>query len=93
MLCCSTAPMVVVEASVMTASCADGSGLASSVARDKLDLHSLKALWSSGVQAEAKWQPSLSGDFSAVSRAEVVVYSCLALWDDFYFHSRPVGIS
>jgi hypothetical protein len=51
MRCCSTAPMVVVEASVTTASCADGSEWASSVARDKLALHSLKALWSSGVLA------------------------------------------
>jgi hypothetical protein len=51
MRCCSTAPMVVVEASVTTASCADGSGWASSVARDKRALHSSKVLWSSGVQA------------------------------------------
>jgi hypothetical protein len=42
--CCSTAPMVVVEASVTTASCTVGSGWGSSVARDKLALHSSKAL-------------------------------------------------
>jgi hypothetical protein len=44
MRCSSTAHMVVVEASVTSASCADSSEWASSVACDKLALHSSKAL-------------------------------------------------
>jgi hypothetical protein len=43
--------MAEVEASVTSASCADGSWCASIVPRDKLALHSSKALWSYGVQA------------------------------------------
>jgi hypothetical protein len=42
--------MAEVEASVTSASGADGSGCASSVARDQLALHTSKALWRSGVQ-------------------------------------------
>jgi hypothetical protein len=42
--------MAVVDASVTSASGADGSGCASSVARDKLASHSSKTLWRSGVQ-------------------------------------------
>jgi hypothetical protein len=43
--------MAEVEAFVTSASWTDGSGCATSVARDKLALHSSKAFWSSGVQA------------------------------------------
>jgi hypothetical protein len=43
--------MAVVEESVTSARGADGSGCARRVARDKLALHSSKALWRSGVQA------------------------------------------
>jgi hypothetical protein len=46
--CCSTAPMEDVEASVRSVRGADGSGCTSRVARDKLALHSSKALRSSG---------------------------------------------
>jgi hypothetical protein len=53
--CCSTATMGDVEASVTSASGADGSGCASRVARDKLALHSSKALRSSGVQV-MEWE-------------------------------------
>jgi hypothetical protein len=42
--------MVDVEASVTSANGTDGSGCASRVARDKLAVHSLNALRSSGVQ-------------------------------------------
>jgi hypothetical protein len=48
--------MAEVEASVMSASGVDGSGCASRVARDKLVLHSLKALWKYGVQVMG-WEP------------------------------------
>jgi hypothetical protein len=48
--CCSTAPMADVEASVTSESGTDGLGSASRAVCDKLALHSLKALWSSGVQ-------------------------------------------
>jgi hypothetical protein len=54
--CCSTAPMADVEASVSSASGADGSGCASSVARDKFALHFSKASWSSSVQVMG-WEP------------------------------------
>jgi hypothetical protein len=47
---CSTAPRADVEASVTSASGADGSGCASSVVRDKFAFQSSKALRSSGVQ-------------------------------------------
>jgi hypothetical protein len=46
--------------SVTSASGADGSGWASSVARDKLALHSSKALWNSGVQVMG-WEPLILG--------------------------------
>jgi hypothetical protein len=55
--CCST---VDVEASVTSASGADGSGCASSVARDKFALHFLKASWSSGVRVMG-WDPLTLG--------------------------------
>jgi hypothetical protein len=48
--------MAQVKASVTSASCADGFGCASSVARDKFALYSSKALWSS---APRQWDESL----------------------------------
>jgi hypothetical protein len=60
MHCCSTAPMVGVEASVMSASGADGLGCARSVARDKLALQASKALWSFSVQVMG-WVPLTLG--------------------------------
>jgi hypothetical protein len=53
---CNKAPMADVEASATSASCADGSGCASTVAREKLALHSSKALKGSGVQVIG-WEP------------------------------------
>jgi hypothetical protein len=57
--CCSMAPMADMEASVISASGADGSGC-STVARDKLALHSSKALRSSGAQVMG-WEPFTLG--------------------------------
>jgi hypothetical protein len=58
--CCSTALMADVEASVTSASGADGSGCVSRVARDKLALHSSEALRNSGVQVMG-WEPLTLG--------------------------------
>jgi hypothetical protein len=52
--------MADVEASVTSASGAVGSGCSSRVARDKLALHSSKALRSSGVQVMG-WEPLTLG--------------------------------
>jgi hypothetical protein len=60
MLCCNTAPMADVEASVTGISGMDGSVCASRVVHDKLALHSSKALWSSGVQV-MEWEPLTLG--------------------------------
>jgi hypothetical protein len=58
--CLGMAPMADVEASVTSASGADGSGCACRVACDKLALHSSKALMSSGVQVMG-WEPLTLG--------------------------------
>jgi hypothetical protein len=59
--CCSTAPMADMEASVTSASGADGSGCASRVARDKLAVHSSNALRSPSVQVMMGWEPLTLG--------------------------------
>jgi hypothetical protein len=56
MCCCSTAPMVDMESSVMSVSGMAVSGSASRVAYDKLALHSSNALRSSSVQV-MRWGP------------------------------------
>jgi hypothetical protein len=66
---CSTTPMADVEASVTSPSVVDGSGCASRVTRDKLVMHSSKALRSSGVQMIG-WEPlTLEPDRTSCSGA------------------------
>jgi hypothetical protein len=67
--CYSTAPMAGVEASVTSASGAGGSGYASRVACDKLALHSLNALRSSGVQVMGREPLTLGPDRTSCSGA------------------------